>query len=203
MLATAKTFCFHALIFGFWLGRAAVAAEPEKVLPIIVQVCSGCHGMDGNSVIPTIPKLAGRHPEYLVKELKEFISGKRKSDVMGAIVTTIDVDDLKEIAAYFGRQKPTSEPLNDPAAAVIGKKLFLDGDEGRGVPACAGCHEEDGSGSKRFPRLAGQHRPYLVEQMSKFKHGVHDHPSARYMREVTRLLSDDEIKAVAEYLSAR
>lgn len=195
--------CFRALLLGLSLCGAALADEPEKLLPIVEQVCAGCHGIDGNSVIPTIPKLAGRHPDYLIKELKDFMAGKRKSDAMGAIAPTIDAGDLKGIAAYFGKQKPTSEKMTDPAAAALGEKIFLDGDEDRGVPACAGCHEQDGSGGKRFPRLAGQHRAYLVDQMLKFKTDVHSYVGARFMREVTKRLTDTEINAVAEYLTAK
>jgi cytochrome c553 len=122
---------------------------------------------------------------------------------MGAIVQTIDSGDVKAIAAYFAKQKPTSERITDPDAAALGEKIFLDGDEERGVPACAGCHEQDGSGSKRFPRLAGQHREYLVEQMRKFRNDVHTNPGARFMRTVTKRLTEGEITAVAEYMSAK
>lgn len=195
--------CGRALMLGLLLCGAAVADEAEKVPPIVEQVCSGCHGMDGNSVIPSIPKLAGRHQEYLMRELRDFISGARRSDIMGAIVPTFDSADLKAIASYFARQKPTSEKITDPAAAALGEKIFLDGDEERGLPACAGCHEQDGSGTKRFPRLAGQHREYLVEQMMKFRNDVHTNPGARFMRTVAKRLTETEIKAVAEYMSAK
>jgi cytochrome c553 len=79
----------------------------------------------------------------------------------------------------------------------------MDGDEARGVPACAGCHEVDGSGGKRFPRLAGQHKAYLVGQLEKFKNDVHTHPGTRLMRVLTKRLSDAEMDAVAEYISAK
>ena len=179
---------------------SAALADPASV---IEQVCAGCHGMDGNSVVPTIPKLAGHHPEYLLRELKGFIAGTRKSAVMGAIAPTIDERDLKGIAAHFGKQKSTSQAVTDPALAAVGEKLFLEGDEERGVPACAGCHEQDASGSNRFPRLAGQHSEYLVNQMLNFRNDVHDYPGARYMRTVTKRMTESEIRAVAEYVSAR
>lgn len=203
MATSVSALFLKTFLLGFLWAGAAIAQEPEKVLPIVAQVCSGCHGLDGNSVIPTIPKLAGRHPDYLTRQLADFISGKRKSEVMGAIAPTIDPGDLKAIAAYYGKQKPTSEKVSDPAAAAIGEKIFLDGDEERGVPACTGCHEQDGSGGKRFPRLAGQHRQYLVEQMLKFKNDVHNYPGARFMREVAKRMTENEIKAVAEYMSAK
>jgi cytochrome c553 len=203
MAMSVNALCSRTLILGLFFCRAAVAQEAEKALPIVEQVCAGCHGLDGNSVIPTIPKLAGRHQDYLIRELRDFISGARKSDVMGAMVPLLDSADLKAIAAYFAKQKPTSEKISNPVAAALGGKIFLDGDEDRGVPACAGCHEQDGSGGKRFPRLAGQHREYLVEQMMKFRNDVHTNPGARFMRTVTKRLTENEIQAVAEYISAK
>jgi cytochrome c553 len=164
-------------------------------------VCSACHGIDGNSTVPTYPKLAGRHPDYIVRELKEFISGKRKSDIMAPICATLDPGDFKGLGAYFGAQKPTSGTVLDAKAAEDGKKLYQEGNEQSGVPACAGCHEPDGAGNKRFPRLAGQHREYLVEQMHNFQKDIRNNETARVMREVAKRLTEGEITAVAEYLT--
>ena len=192
-----------ATVIGLLLAGPALAGDMEKAKTIVTNVCSACHGMDGNSIIPTFPKLAGRHPEYLVRELKVFISGKRKSELMAPVVANRDPDDLEALGEYFGAQKPASGKVLDQKAAEIGKKLYQDGDEERAVPACAGCHEVDGSGNKRFPRLAGQHKEYLITQMAnfKFRKELRDYNSARLMREVALRLSDDEIVAVAEYVN--
>jgi cytochrome c553 len=192
-----------ALSLGLLLGGAAWADDAEKAKSVVATVCAACHGMDGNSTIPNIPKLAGRHPEYLIRELKEFVSGKRKSAIMAPIAAAIEPDDIKELAAYFGAQKPSSGQVLDAQAAASGKKLYQEGNEEKGLPACAGCHEADGSGNKRFPRLAGQHREYLIEQMFNFKKDVRNDSASRLMREVAKLLSDDEIKSVAEFLTGQ
>jgi cytochrome c553 len=201
MAKNVKLLCCAVLLLALLWCRAAWASEP--VPAIVEKVCSTCHGMDGNSVIPTIPKLAGRHPDYLFKELSDFVSGKRTSEVMGAIAPTIELGELRKISAYFGAQKSTSEAITDPIAAALGEQIFLNGDEARGLPACGGCHEDDGSGGKRFPRLAGQHRAYLIEQLHKFRTGVHLYPGARFMREVAKRMTEEEIRAVAEYVSAK
>ena len=195
--------CQVAFLLGLLLGGAAWADDAEKAKTIVANICANCHGMDGNSTAPNFPKLAGRHPEYLVRELKEFISGKRKSEIMAPIAAALDPDDFKALGAYFGAQKPTSGQVLDPQAAASGKKLYQDGNEEKGIPACGGCHEPDGSGNKRFPRLAGQHREYLIEQMFNFKKDVRNDNSSRLMREVAKLLSDDEIKSVAEFLTGQ
>ena len=201
MTKSVTVLCWAALLQCLLCCRSAGASEP--VPPIVEKVCSTCHGMDGNSVIPTIPKLAGRHPDYLFKELNDFISGKRKSEVMGAIAPTIELGDLRKISVYFGSQKSTSEMVSDPTAAALGEQVFLNGNEQRGLPACGGCHEDDGSGGKRFPRLAGQHREYLIDQLMKFRNDVHTYAGARFMREVAKRLTEEEIRAVAEYVSAK
>lgn len=187
------------MVLSFLVVGPALADDAEKARTIVATVCAACHGMDGNSTVPTFPKLAGRHPEYIVRELNEFISGRRKSDIMAPIVAVLDPDDFKPLGAYFGSQKPTPGTVLDPKAAAEGKKLYIDGNEQSGVPACEGCHGIDAQGGKRFPRLAGQHREYLIEQIYNFRTNVRN--TTRIMREVSTRMTDDEIKAVAEYLT--
>jgi cytochrome c553 len=64
-------------------------------------MCSGCHGETsaGNG---QFPRLAGQHPDYLVKQLTSFKDGSRKASQMQAIATTISEEDMKALAAYFG-----------------------------------------------------------------------------------------------------
>jgi cytochrome c553 len=191
------------LALGLVLSASAWGDDADKAKTIVTTICAACHGLDGNSTVPNFPKLAGRHPEYLVRELKEFTSGKRKSAIMAPIAASLDPGDFNALGAYFGAQKPNSGQVLDTAAAASGKKLYADGNEEKGIPACAGCHEADGSGNKRFPRLAGQHREYLIEQMLNFKNDVRNDNASRLMREVTKLMSDDEIKSVAEFLAGQ
>lgn len=190
-----------AFMLGLVFSGAVWADDAARAKTIVAEICAGCHGMDGNSTVPNFPKLAGRHPEYLVRELRQFVSGRRKSEIMSPIAAALDPDDFKILGAYFGAQKPTTGTVLDVKAAASGRKIYLDGNEEKGLPACAGCHESDGSGGKLFPRLAGQHREYLIEQMLNFKKDVRNDNSARLMREVTKLMSDDDIKAVAEFLT--
>lgn len=177
----------------------AFGDSADRAKAIVTATCAACHGMDGNSVVPTFPKLAGRHPEYIVRELNEFISGKRKSDIMAPITAALDPDDFKPLGAYFGGQTPTKGTVSDAKAAEAGKKLYLEGNEQSGVPACEGCHGTDAQGGKRFPRLAGQHREYLIEQIYNFRTNVRN--ATRVMREVSTRMTDAEIKAVAEFLT--
>lgn len=184
---------------GLLIAGSAYSDASDKAKSIVAANCAACHGIDGNSAVPNFPKLAGRHPEYIVRELNEFISGRRKSDIMAPITAALDPDDFKPLGAYFGSQKPTPGMVLDPAAAELGRKLYLEGNEQSGVPACEGCHGTDAQGGKRFPRLAGQHREYLIEQIYNFRTNVRN--ATRVMREVSMRMTEAEIKAVAEFLT--
>ena len=68
--------------------KKAVPAVPEvkSAETLVSTICSACHGTDGNSVLTANPKLAGQHPEYLVKQLTEFKAGKRANAVMAGLL---------------------------------------------------------------------------------------------------------------------
>ena len=68
-------------------------------------VCGACHGADGNSVNPMWPKLAGQHANYLVKQMKDFKSGKRKDPLMSAQAAALSDQDMQNLAAYSASQK--------------------------------------------------------------------------------------------------
>lgn len=199
--AGGKMRIWMAAALGFLVAGPACGDDMQKGKTIAATVCVTCHGADGNSTNPAFPKLAGHHPDYIVRQLKEFIAGRRKSDIMVPVVTAIDPGDFDALGAYFGAQKPTPGVVHDEKAAAAGKKLYFDGDEERGIPACSGCHKDDAAGNKRFPRLAGQHREYLITEMINFRTGIRNPETGRVMLEVAKRLTDDEIKAVAEFLA--
>lgn len=71
--------------------------------------CAGCHGVDGNSSTPSFPKLAGQHEDYLYHSLKAYKSGKRKNAIMSGQVANLSDQDMKDLAAYFSKQKGLSQ----------------------------------------------------------------------------------------------
>jgi len=86
-----------ALAFG-----ADLVAGQEKVK----QVCSACHGQDGNSQSPDYPKLGGQYPDYLAKALRDYKSGARKNPIMAGFAATLTDKDIDNVAAYFASQPP-------------------------------------------------------------------------------------------------
>lgn len=67
-------------------------------------VCAGCHGTDGVSTVPSFPKLAGQHPDYLYHALKDYKAGKRKNPIMAGQVQNLSDADMLDLAKYFSKQ---------------------------------------------------------------------------------------------------
>jgi cytochrome c553 len=149
------------------------------------------------------PSLAGQHPEYLFKQLNEFKSGSRNNAVMMVMVAGVSAEDMRNLAAYYAAQKPSETAAKDKDLVAEGRKLFRGGNVATGVTACAGCHSPNGAGiPSQYPRLAGQHPEYVVAQLKAFRAGDRANDSNNMMRAVAGRLTDKEIAAVAEYLSA-
>lgn len=165
----------------------------------IARVCAGCHGIDGNSIDPAVPKLAGMDQEYLLRQLKGFASGQRRNEIMAGIVANLDPAEFATLAAYYGKQQPTPGKTVDAKLAETGRRIYEDGNTDSGVPACAGCHQSDGGGNARFPRLAGQHQTYVLKQLGDYKSGRR--ATDRLMVTVGQRLTSDEMKALAEYIA--
>jgi len=68
-------------------------------------VCAGCHGADGVSTVPSFPKLAGQHPDYLYHALKDYKSGKRKNPIMAGQVEALSDTDMHDLAMFFSKQQ--------------------------------------------------------------------------------------------------
>lgn len=168
---------------------------------IVAAHCVACHGEGGNSVVPTFPKLAGQQADYLTKQLTEFLGGKRKNDVMAPAIAAIKPGDVPGLASYYAARKAAPGKVENAALVAAGKKLYDDGNEASGIPACSGCHMENGQGNERNPRVAGQHQAYTIQQMKDFKAGSRSNDKGRVMRVVAERMTESEMQAVAEYLA--
>ncbi|MCC6246352.1 MAG: cytochrome c4 [Rubrivivax sp.] len=184
-------------------GIACTAVGGAQAHEVAKTVCGPCHGVDGNNAVPLFPRLAGIQAEYITKQLQDYLSGKRKSEVMAPTVSNLKADDIPQLAAYFAAQKPAAgTPAEDAQLAAAGKALYDDGNTGSGVPACVGCHQEGGAGNARYPRVAGQHAAYTTAQMLAFKKGERTNDRARVMRAVAERMTEQEIQAVSAWLAS-
>lgn len=178
---------------------AEVAAEKQTVAQVVSTVCAACHGGDGNSVITANPKLAGQHPEYLVKQLIEFKSGKRANAVMSGMATMLSDAEMKAVATYFSAQSLKLGQAKSNGAGSLGEKIYRGGIAATNVPACAACHGANGAGlPKQFPRLGGQHSDYTLAQLSTFRTG--ERANAPMMMTIATKMTDAEMAAVADYI---
>jgi cytochrome c553 len=146
------------------------------------------------------PNLAGLQESYIAKQLRDFISGRRKNDMMTAIVATLKPEDVAPLAAYFASQKMKQGEADDKKQVGFGKMVFFDGNEDSGVPACVGCHQPQGAGHSVYPRIGGQQAQYVVQQLKNFASGERANDVSRFMRVTAKRMTDEEIDAVAQYL---
>lgn len=173
-----------------------LTAQAENALN---PLCAACHNPDGNSTSPRNPKLAGLDAAYITKQIVDFKSLKRADEVMGSMAGRITEPEIASLATHYSKQKRTPGIVTNPALAAQGQLIYDEGIDSSAVPACAGCHEKDGSGSKKFPRLAGQHTAYLIIQMKNFRVGLRNNDGR--MRAVAKRMTDQEIAAAAEYIT--
>jgi cytochrome c553 len=178
---------------------AVASAEKNTVAQITSTVCAACHNADGNSVITLNPKLAGQHPDYLVKQLTEFKSGKRANAVMSGMAAMLSDEDMKGVAAYFSNQNLVLGKAKTNGAGSLGEKIYRGGIASTNVPACAACHGANGAGiPKQFPRLGGQHSDYTLAQLRTFRTG--ERANAPMMMAIATKMTDSEMAAVADYI---
>ncbi|HEY0634581.1 MAG TPA: c-type cytochrome [Gammaproteobacteria bacterium] len=165
-------------------------------------VCASCHGADGNSMVPTFPKLAGQHESYLTKQLADFKSGARVDPTMTGMAMPLSDQDMADLSAYFASQTVAIGSANAEKAAA-GKKLYLGGNSTKGISACMACHGPNGAGNPgaKFPALQGQQSMYTVKQLQDFRSGARSNDTAKIMPSIAARMSDAEIEAVAEYIA--
>jgi cytochrome c553 len=210
---------------GALIGMFAVPAVQADPAPLEerLQLCGGCHNPDGNSVIAENPKLAGLNAKYLQRQLEDFKAGKRTNAMMDSIIPMVEESEFKALATHFSKQKRlpgalyTVEPVvadpSAPAAAdpaqtaqakadriAKGQQIYTEGVLGTAVPACMGCHGEDGTGSDKFPYIGSQNNVYVVNQLTNFKNGTRTNDPKAVMQAVAKRMTDEEIAAVAEYI---
>lgn len=177
-------------------------AVPGRVLA--VQVCSACHGADGNSVSPEFPRLAGQQAEYIAAQLKHF-RARQRSDPPGpwfmwGISRHLSDEQIKGLAEYFSKQKPLPNAIGDAALIATGRQIYEHGIPKENVPACAGCHGAHGQGNGTFPRLAYQHAHYVERQLEVFQQN--EGRPGTPMESVTHPLTGGDKKSIAAYLQA-
>lgn len=169
------------------------------------QTCIACHGTDGNLESPTWPKIAGMSREYLIKQLHDFQAGEegpRFEPTMLGMVQNLNDQDIADLADFYASKEMTIG-TTELSSFELGQRIYKGGNPRTGVAACAACHSHDGKGNDlaKFPRLSGQNPGYIIEQLNKFKSQERSNDPNGMMRDIAAKLSDEEIKAVASYVT--
>lgn len=193
--------------------RSRDLANPQIAGTVIAQqACSMCHGLGGMSVSPNFPNLAGQPAPYLAGQLKNYRS-KHRSDpaavaYMWGLSRSLTDAQIDSLADYFARAEPQRQPVEgEPARIAAGQQIFDQGLPAQGIPACAGCHGDKGQGNGTFARLAGQHRDYLIKQLTVFQRtdersDAAQMPAGAMMKTVAHALNAEDIANVAAYAQA-
>lgn len=181
--------------------------------------CRECHGENGDvgadNESARIPRLAGQHPQYLLKQLRDFASGARKHEFMNRVAADLDPQDAADIIAYYvsrtdarGRAgKPSGGTPAGPVSPAA-QRLFLEGDAARSLASCASCHGDDGRTAaaqpavpaELIPVIGGQDRHYLLEQLLNWRSGARSNSPDAMMNRALHGLTDAEVQGLAEYL---
>lgn len=183
-------------------GSVQAAGDPEAG-KAKAAACVACHGADGNSVNPIWPKLAGQGAPYLAKQVRDFKAGVRKDPVMSGMAMAVQDADMDDLMAYYASQAIVPGVPVKPELVDQGKAIYENGIGSKGLAACAACHGPNGVGNPpaKFPALHSQHVAYTIKQLQTFRDGTRENDPNRMMRDIASLMSEQEIEAVAMYLS--
>ncbi len=167
--------------------------------------CGGCHGLDGNSPVPTYPKLAGQNEAYIVKQVKDFkANSDRQNPIMFGMVAALSEADAADIGAYFQSQSIKEAAAFDESKIAAGSEMYKGGDLQKGIPACQSCHGPTGAGTAGigFPQVGGQYVEYTLAQLKAFKNGSRKNDNKMLMRSIVEKMSEADMVAVANYMAS-
>lgn len=212
---TTRAKAFAALLLAAALGAGCTNIDrsrdlanpsvPGKVLAL--QVCSSCHGVDGNSESPNFPNIAAQTEPYVVEQLTSFRKHSRIDpagfEYMWGLSRGLTDEQIKELAAYYAGQKIRSPAYltGKPDLRDAGKAVFTDGVPAKNIPPCATCHGAGGLGNEQFPRIAGQHADYLIKQLVVFQR-TEERPEGAIMKVIAHDLTQENIESVAAFLES-
>ena len=173
----------------------------------LVETCTACHGVDGNSISTDWPKLAGQNQKYLYEQLKYFRDGDRMNALMMGVtpyLKTLNDQDLLDIAAFYSNYNVSiGQAKNDEELLALGTQLYRFGNMKEQVPACTSCHGVYGNGNSLagYPSVAGQQVGYLKSTLKAYRSKERNAgESSLVMQSIAQNLTDYDIEALANYM---
>lgn len=200
-----------ALCASLWFGSMAEAADAapdmtdaqKSALQKTILTCGTCHGANGRSVSPTFPNLAAQSAQYIELQLHAFKDQTRADPdaqaYMWGMASPLNDGLISGLAAFFSKQPGAPGEAGNAALIAQGKHIFEEGLPAQRVPPCGSCHGAHAEGNGPFPRLAGQHAPYLLKQLLVIQSVLRTAP---VMHGVIKDLNKDQMQAVVAYLQS-
>ena len=181
--------------------RGLLARGDAKRGASIATTCNNCHGANGISADAAFPNLAGQSVAALYKQLEDYKSGKRSTEVMGVYVASLSPQDVLDLATYFA-SPPSPFAASAPSSPNPAARALVEvGSPMRGITSCAACHGPIGL-VPGAPELRGQQRAYLEQELQAFKSGIRHNDISEQMRNVARPLTGEEIAMLAAYYAS-
>jgi cytochrome c553 len=197
------------IAFPFAAAQSQPAERAPDTMAARVLACATCHGAEGEGTSDDyFPRLAGKPAGYLYNQLIAFKDARRRYPPMNYLLEFLPNAYLKEIAEHFASLRP---PFPTPAVPVVsneilarGEQLVTHGDPQRGLPACVGCHGLTFTGMEpAIPGLLGLRASYISAQLGAWRYGTRTAAAPDCMQIVAGLLTEDDVKAIAAWLSSR
>lgn len=110
---------------------------------------------------------------------------------MSGLIKVIPQEDRFNMALYYAGQPVQVLASGDPARLSRGRQIY--------ASQCRSCHGEQGLGSEKHARLAGQQPVYLKQTLEQYRKGDQQR-SDRVMSSAARKLKDDDIAALVACL---
>lgn len=175
----------------------AGGANTPRGKQLAEQRCSGCHGVDGNSVNPAIPSLTGQRADYLALALKAYQEKQRPHEGMRAAAKNLSSQDIDDLARYFAAQTPSAVGLK-----LTGTNQFDPLSEGKQLAStCIGCHGAQGSSRARgTPSLSGLHYTYLASAIKAYQTGER---TSTIMKTMVSHLDEVQIEKIALFFASQ
>lgn len=177
-------------------GLLAFGAHAAGNIEALARTCNNCHGLNGVSVGPTMPSIAGLSETYLKKVMLQWKSGERYSATMGRHFKGYSDDELAALAAYFAKLPWTPVvQKTDEATLAKGKDA---------TERCETCHGTTGGepDDEETPKLNGQWARYLELELHKYRTESVPMPHKK-MRNNAKKLDEADVGNVTKFFAAQ
>ncbi len=181
-------FAFAVMVVGISATAYAESIEEKAV------ICGACHGVNGIPEDKSVPIIWGQNSGYLYLQFRDFQKGARKDERMSAVAQNVVKQDALALAEYFaakpwpGSGAPAASKVEADTANVAIKSVV-----------CQSCHLEQFEGNSSVPRLAGQHKDYLLKTMTEFQ--ARTRANNPGMSDLMNTVTPEQMTALAAYLS--